>query len=174
MDAGDIVGIRGSVRRTDKGELSVYAKEWKMLTKSAAPLPDKWHGLTDISKRYRNRHLDLIVNPTVRDTFRKRAVITSTLRRELDAMGFLEIETPVLHSQSGGAEAKPFETYHNSMDMDLTLRIATELHLKRLIIGGFNKVYEVGRIFRNEGISTRHNPEFTSIEQGLQNLIELP
>lgn len=164
MDAGDIVGIRGSVRRTDKGELSVYAKEWKMLTKSAAPLPDKWHGLTDISKRYRNRHLDLIVNPTVRDTFRKRAVITSTLRRELDAMGFLEIETPVLHSQSGGAEAKPFETYHNSMDMDLTLRIATELHLKRLIIGGFNKVYEVGRIFRNEGISTRHNPEFTSIE----------
>jgi lysyl-tRNA synthetase class 2 len=164
VDAGDIVGIRGSVRRTDKGELSVYAKEWKMLTKSAAPLPDKWHGLTDISKRYRNRHLDLIVNPTVRDTFRKRAVITSTLRRELDAMGFLEIETPVLHSQSGGAEAKPFETYHNSMDMDLTLRIATELHLKRLIIGGFNKVYEVGRIFRNEGISTRHNPEFTSIE----------
>lgn len=164
IDAGDIVGIRGSVRRTDKGELSVYAKEWEMLTKSAAPLPDKWHGLTDISKRYRNRHLDLIVNPDVRDTFRKRAVITSTLRRELDAMGFLEIETPVLHSQSGGAEAKPFETYHNTMDMDLTLRIATELHLKRLIIGGFNKVYEIGRIFRNEGISTRHNPEFTSIE----------
>ena len=164
VDAGDIVGIRGTVRRTDKGELSVYAKEWKMLTKSAAPLPDKWHGLTDISKRYRNRHLDLIVNPDVRETFRKRAIITSTLRRKLDAMGFLEIETPVLHSQSGGAEAKPFETYHNTMDMDLTLRIATELHLKRLIIGGFNKVYEVGRIFRNEGISTRHNPEFTSIE----------
>ena len=135
-----------------------------MLTKSVAPLPDKWHGLTDISKRYRNRHLDLIVNPDVRETFRKRAIITSTLRRKLDAMGFLEIETPVLHSQSGGAEAKPFETYHNTMDMDLTLRIATELHLKRLIIGGFNKVYEVGRIFRNEGISTRHNPEFTSIE----------
>lgn len=164
IDSGDIVGIRGTVRRTDKGELSVYAKEWKMLTKSAAPLPDKWHGLTDISKRYRSRHLDMIVNPTVRDTFRKRAVITSTLRRELDAMGFLEIETPVLHSQSGGAEAKPFETYHNSMDMDLTLRIATELHLKRLIIGGFDRVYEIGRIFRNEGISTRHNPEFTSIE----------
>lgn len=164
IDSGDIVGIRGTVRRTDKGELSVYAKEWKMLTKSAAPLPDKWHGLTDISKRYRSRHLDMIVNPTVRDTFRKRAIITSTLRRELDAMGFLEIETPVLHSQSGGAEAKPFETYHNSMDMDLTLRIATELHLKRLIIGGFDRVYEIGRIFRNEGISTRHNPEFTSIE----------
>jgi len=164
VDSGDIVGIRGSVRRTDKGELSVYAKEWEMLTKSAAPLPDKWHGLTDITKRYRNRHLDMIVNPEVRDTFRKRAVITSTLRRELDAMGFLEIETPVLHSQSGGAEAKPFETYHNTMDMDLTLRIATELHLKRLIVGGFNRVYEVGRIFRNEGISTRHNPEFTSVE----------
>jgi len=164
VDAGDIVGIRGTVRRTDKGELSVYAKEWEMLTKSVAPLPDKWHGLTDVAKRYRSRHLDLIVNPSVRDTFRKRAIITSTLRRELDAMGFLEIETPVLHSQSGGAEAKPFETYHNTMDMDLTLRIATELHLKRLVVGGFNKVYEVGRIFRNEGISTRHNPEFTSVE----------
>ncbi len=135
-----------------------------MLTKSAAPLPDKWHGLTDISKRYRNRHLDLIVNPSVRETFRKRALITSTLRRTLDSMGFLEIETPVLHSQPGGAEAKPFETYHNTMDMELTLRIATELHLKRLIVGGFHRVYEIGRIFRNEGISTRHNPEFTSIE----------
>lgn len=164
VDAGDIIGVRGTVRRTDKGELSVYAKEWTMLTKSAAPLPDKWHGLTDISKRYRSRHLDLIVNPAVRDTFRKRAIITSTLRKELDAMGFLEIETPVLHSQPGGAEAKPFETYHNTMDMNLTLRIATELHLKRLIVGGFHRVYEIGRIFRNEGISTRHNPEFTSIE----------
>ena len=164
VDSGDIIGVRGTVRRTDKGELSVYAKKWTMLTKSAAPLPDKWHGLTDISKRYRNRHLDLIVNPDVRDTFRKRALITSALRRKLDEMGFLEIETPVLHSQPGGAEAKPFETYHNTMDMDLTLRIATELHLKRLIVGGFNRVYEIGRIFRNEGISTRHNPEFTSIE----------
>mmetsp|Transcript_7656 Transcript_7656/g.22452 ORF Transcript_7656/g.22452 Transcript_7656/m.22452 type:complete len:401 (-) Transcript_7656:60-1262(-) len=163
-DAGDIVGVRGTVRRTDKGELSVYAKEWTMLTKSALPLPDKFHGLTDISKRYRSRHLDLIVNPDVRDTFRKRAVITSSLRRQLDELGFLEIETPVLHTQPGGAEAKPFETYHNSMDMDLTLRIATELHLKRLIVGGFHRVYEVGRIFRNEGISTRHNPEFTSVE----------
>lgn len=164
VDSGDIIGVRGTIRRTDKGELSIYAKEWTMLTKSAAPLPDKWHGLTDISKRYRNRHLDLIVNPTVRDTFRKRAKITSALRRALDDMGFLEIETPVLHSQPGGAEAKPFETYHNTMDMDLTLRIATELHLKRLIVGGFDRVYEIGRIFRNEGISTRHNPEFTSIE----------
>eukprot|EP00557_Chaetoceros_sp_GSL56_P005945 CAMPEP_0176487904 /NCGR_PEP_ID=MMETSP0200_2-20121128/6402_1 /TAXON_ID=947934 /ORGANISM="Chaetoceros sp., Strain GSL56" /LENGTH=628 /DNA_ID=CAMNT_0017884807 /DNA_START=284 /DNA_END=2170 /DNA_ORIENTATION=+ len=164
VDAGDILGVRGTIRRTDKGELSVYATEWTMLTKSAAPLPDKWHGLTDISKRYRSRHLDLIVNPIVRETFRKRAIITSTLRKELDAMGFLEIETPVLHSQPGGAEAKPFETYHNTMDMNLTLRIATELHLKRLIVGGFHKVYEIGRIFRNEGVSTRHNPEFTSIE----------
>lgn len=164
VDSGDIVGVRGTIRRTDKEELSVYATEWVMLTKSAAPLPDKWHGLTDISKRYRSRHLDMIVNPSVRDTFRKRAKITSTLREVLNSKGFLEIETPVLHSQPGGAEAKPFETYHNTMDMDLTLRIATELHLKRLIVGGFNRVYEVGRIFRNEGISTRHNPEFTSVE----------
>jgi lysyl-tRNA synthetase, class II len=156
--------VKGTVRRTDKGELSVYATEWKMLTKAILPLPDKFHGLTDVSKRYRQRHLDLIVNPTVRDTFRKRATITSMLRRLLDDMGFLEIETPVLHAQSGGAEAKPFETFHNSMDMQLTLRIATELHLKRLIVGGFERVYEVGRIFRNEGISTRHNPEFTSVE----------
>ena len=163
-DGGDIIGVRGTVRRTDKGELTIYANEWKMLTKAALPLPDKFHGLTDITKRYRNRHLDMIVNPDVRDTFRKRALITSKLRRVLDDMGFLEIETPVLHSQSGGAEAKPFETFHNSMDMDLTLRIATELHLKRLIVGGFERVYEVGRIFRNEGISTRHNPEFTSVE----------
>lgn len=158
------MGVRGTVRRTDKGELTVYANEWKMLTKSILPLPDKYHGLQDITKRYRSRHVDLIVNPNVRDTFRKRARITSMMRRLLDESGFLEIETPVLHTQSGGAEAKPFETYHNSMDMDLTLRIATELHLKRLIIGGFEKVYEMGRIFRNEGISTRHNPEFTSIE----------
>ena len=163
-DTGDIIGAKGTIRRTDKGELTLYAKEWTMLTKSALPLPDKYHGLTDISKRYRNRHLDLIVNPSVRDTFYKRAKITSSLRRQLDAKGFLEIETPVLHTQPGGAEAKPFETYHNSMDMELTLRIATELHLKRLIIGGFPRVYEVGRIFRNEGISTRHNPEFTSVE----------
>eukprot|EP00535_Pseudo-nitzschia_heimii_P010613 CAMPEP_0197176358 /NCGR_PEP_ID=MMETSP1423-20130617/2313_1 /TAXON_ID=476441 /ORGANISM="Pseudo-nitzschia heimii, Strain UNC1101" /LENGTH=662 /DNA_ID=CAMNT_0042625731 /DNA_START=213 /DNA_END=2201 /DNA_ORIENTATION=+ len=163
-DGGDIIGVRGSVRRTDKGELTIYATEWQMLTKAILPLPDKFHGLQDITKRYRQRHVDLIVNPGVRDTFRKRAKITSMMRRLLDDEGFLEIETPVLHSQSGGAEAKPFETYHNSLDMDLTLRIATELHLKRLIIGGFERVYELGRIFRNEGLSTRHNPEFTSIE----------
>ena len=135
-----------------------------MLTKAVLPLPDKFHGLQDINKRYRSRHLDMIVNPEVRNTFRKRALIQSMMRRLLDAKGFLEIETPVLHTISGGAEAKPFETYHNTMDMNLTLRIATELHLKRLIVGGFDRVYEVGRIFRNEGISTRHNPEFTSIE----------
>jgi lysyl-tRNA synthetase, class II len=163
-DAGDIIGVRGSVRRTDKNELTVWAKEWKMLTKSILPLPDKYKGLTDVTKRYRQRHVDLIVNPSVRDTFRKRSLITSKLRRILDSKGFLEIETPVLHSVSGGADAKPFETYHNSMDMNLTLRIATELHLKRLVVGGFDRVYEIGRIFRNEGISTRHNPEFTSVE----------
>jgi lysyl-tRNA synthetase class 2 len=163
-DAGDIIGATGTVRRTEKGELTLYIREWTMLTKSTLPLPDKYGGLKDVSKRYRNRHLDLIVNPIVRDTFAKRAKITSSLRRQLDSKGFLEIETPVLQSQPGGAEAKPFITYHNTMDMDLTLRIATELHLKRLIIGGFERVYEVGRIFRNEGISTRHNPEFTSVE----------
>lgn len=163
-DAGDIIGVRGTIKRTEKGELSVYAKEWKMLTKSLLPLPDKWSGLKDTDKRYRQRHLDMIVNPEVRNTFRLRARITSSLRRLLDEKGFLEIETPILNSQPGGAEAKPFETYHNTLDMDLTLRIATELHLKRLIVGGFDRVYEIGRIFRNEGISTRHNPEFTSIE----------
>jgi lysyl-tRNA synthetase, class II len=142
----------------------VFANDWKMLTKAILPLPDKFRGLQDVTKRYRSRHVDLIVNPTVRETFRKRAYITSQLRRMLNDKGFLEIETPVLHTQSGGAEAKPFETFHNSMDMNLTLRIATELHLKRLIVGGFDRVYELGRIFRNEGISTRHNPEFTSVE----------
>jgi len=163
-DAGDIIGVEGTIRRTDKSELTVYATSWTMLTKSVLPLPDKYHGLVDISKRYRNRHVDLIVNPGVRETFRKRSLAIRTLRNVLDERGFLEIETPVLHSQPGGAEAKPFLTYHNTMDMELTMRIATELHLKRLIIGGFDKVYEVGRIFRNEGISTRHNPEFTSVE----------
>lgn len=163
-DSGDIIGVVGTIRRTDKNELTVYVQQWNMLTKSILPLPDKFHGLTDITKRYRLRHLDMIVNPIVRDTFRKRSMITSEMRNILNEKGFLEIETPVLHSISGGADAKPFETYHNTMDMNLTLRIATELHLKRLIVGGFTKVYEIGRIFRNEGISTRHNPEFTSIE----------
>lgn len=152
------------MRRTDKGELTLWCESWKMLTKALLPLPDKFHGLQDVTKRYRQRHLDLIVNSNVKETFRKRAQISSHIRRFLDDRGFLEMDTPVLNSVPGGAEAKPFETYHNALDLELTMRIATELHLKRLIIGGFEKVYEMGRIFRNEGISTRHNPEFTTIE----------
>ncbi|MBW4524133.1 MAG: lysine--tRNA ligase [Phormidium tanganyikae FI6-MK23] len=163
-DAGDFLGVHGMIKRTEKGELSVYVKDYEMLTKSLLPLPDKWHGLTDVAKRYRQRYVDLIVNPEVRDTFRKRALITAGIRRYLDEQGFIEIETPVLTSEAGGADARPFVTYHNTMDMQLYLRIATELHLKRLIVGGFEKVFELGRIFRNEGVSTRHNPEFTSIE----------
>ncbi len=163
-DMGDIIGARGTVKRTDKGELSVYVKEFEMLTKSLLPLPDKFHGLTDITTRYRQRYVDLIVNPDVRETFRRRALITASIRRTLDRDGFIEIETPTLMSEAGGADARPFITYHNTMDMELYLRIATELHLKRLVVGGFEKVFELGRIFRNEGISTRHNPEFTSIE----------
>lgn len=163
-NTGDMIGGRGSMRRTKKGELSVNIREWSMLSKSLLPLPDKWNGLTDVETRYRQRHLDMIANPAVRETFRFRARLTSSLRRRLDDAGFLEIETPVLHECAGGASAKPFETYHNALKMPLTLRIATELHLKRLIIGGFDRVYEVGRIFRNEGLSIRHNPEFTSVE----------
>lgn len=163
-DSGDIVGVRGIAKRTEKGELSVKVLHWEMLTKSLAPLPDKYHGLTDVEKRYRSRHVDLIVNPSVRETFRRRARITSFIRRALDDDGFFEVETPALHQQAGGAEARPFTTYHNALEQDLTLRIATELHLKRLVVGGFDKVYELGRIYRNEGVSTRHNPEFTSIE----------
>lgn len=163
-DAGDIIGVTGTIKRTDKGELSVYVSEWSMLTKSLQPLPDKWAGLTDVNKRYRQRHLDLISNAEVRKTFRSRAFIISSIRSILDKKGYIEIETPILESQPGGAEAKPFITYHNALEMELTLRIATELHLKRLVVGGFERVYEIGRIFRNEGLSTRHNPEFTSIE----------
>lgn len=163
-DIGDIIGVKGTIKRTEKGELSVYVNQYAILTKSLLPLPDKWHGLTDIAKRYRQRYVDLIVNPSVRETFRRRAQITAGIRRYLDERGFLEIETPVLTSEAGGADARPFITYHNTLDMELYLRIATELHLKRLIVGGFEKVYELGRIFRNEGVSTRHNPEFTSIE----------
>eukprot|EP00629_Pelagomonadales_sp_RCC1024_P000366 CAMPEP_0119263820 /NCGR_PEP_ID=MMETSP1329-20130426/3112_1 /TAXON_ID=114041 /ORGANISM="Genus nov. species nov., Strain RCC1024" /LENGTH=543 /DNA_ID=CAMNT_0007263553 /DNA_START=87 /DNA_END=1718 /DNA_ORIENTATION=- len=164
VDAGDVVGAKGTVKRTDKGELSVYVSSLDMLTKALAPLPDKFRGLTDVQTRYRKRELDLIANPGVRRTFELRARITSRIRRFLDDRGYLEIETPTLHSQPGGAEAKPFETTHNALGLDLTLRIATELHLKRLVVGGFDRVYELGRIFRNEGVSTRHNPEFTSVE----------
>jgi lysyl-tRNA synthetase class 2 len=163
-DTGDILGAKGSIKRTEKGELSVYVSEYAFLTKSLLPLPDKWHGLTDTEKRYRQRYVDLIVNPEVRQTFRRRAQITASIRRYLEEKDFLEIETPVLQSEAGGADARPFVTYHNTLEMELYLRIATELHLKRLIVGGFERVFELGRIFRNEGISTRHNPEFTSIE----------
>ena len=163
-DGGDIIGVKGTMKKTDKGELSIHAHEWQMLTKALSPLPDKWGGLQDRSKRYRQRQIDMIVNPHVIKTFRARAKIISAMRRILDNEKFLEVETPILQSQPGGAEAKPFSTYHNSLDMPLTLRIATELHLKRLVIGGLDRVYEIGRIFRNEGLSNRHNPEFTSIE----------
>jgi lysyl-tRNA synthetase, class II len=163
-DVGDILGAKGTIKRTEKGELSVYVTNYTILTKSLLPLPDKWHGLTDTEKRYRQRYVDLIVNPEVRETFRRRAKITAAIRRYLDEQGFIEIETPVLQTEAGGADARPFITHHNTLQMDLYLRIATELHLKRLIVGGFEKVFELGRIFRNEGISTRHNPEFTSIE----------
>lgn len=163
-DVGDIIGASGTIKRTDKGELSVKVKQYAMLTKSLLPLPDKFHGLTDVAKRYRQRYVDLIVNPEVRETFRKRAKITAAIRRYLDDLGYLEVETPVLQSEPGGAEARPFVTYHNTLDMQLYLRIATELHLKRMVVGGFEKVFELGRVFRNEGVSTRHNPEFTTIE----------
>jgi len=163
-DIGDIIGVKGTIKRTEKGELSVYVNCYTLLTKSLLPLPDKWHGLTDTEKRYRQRYVDLIVNPTVRETFRRRAKITAAIRRYLEQQDFIEIETPVFNTQAGGADARPFITYHNTLDMELYLRIATELHLKRLIVGGFEKVFELGRIFRNEGVSTRHNPEFTSIE----------
>ncbi len=163
-DVGDFLGVKGTIKRTEKGELSVYVQQYVILTKSLLPLPDKWHGLTDTEKRYRQRYVDLIVNPEVRQTFRRRAQITAAIRRYLESLGFIEIETPVLQSEAGGADARPFITYHNTLDMELYLRIATELHLKRLIVGGFEKVFELGRIFRNEGISTRHNPEFTTLE----------
>jgi len=163
-DVGDILGVKGTIKRTEKGELSVYVRQYAILTKSLLPLPDKWHGLTDTEKRYRQRYVDLIVNPQVQQTFRRRAQITAGIRRYLEQQGFIEIETPVLQTEAGGADARPFITYHNTLEMELYLRIATELHLKRLIVGGFEKVFELGRIFRNEGISTRHNPEFTTIE----------
>ncbi len=164
VDSGDWIGVTGILRRTDRGELSIKVFQWSMLSKSLQPLPDKWHGLADVEKRYRQRYLDLIVNPQSRKTFRIRALLVSSIRRWLDEKDFLEIETPVLQSEAGGADARPFITHHNTLDLPLYLRIATELHLKRLVVGGFQRVYELGRIFRNEGISTRHNPEFTSVE----------
>ncbi len=164
VDIGDWIGVYGSIKKTNKGELSVKVSRWEMLSKSLQPLPDKWHGLTDIEKRYRQRYLDLIVNPQSKNVFKIRAHCISSIRRWLDDRKFLEIETPILQSEAGGAEARPFITHHNTLDIPLYLRIATELHLKRMVVGGFERVYELGRIFRNEGISTKHNPEFTSVE----------
>ena len=164
VDIGDIVGVTGVVFKTNVGELSIHAKEFTLLTKSLRPLPDKYHGLQDIELRYRKRYLDLITNEESRKTFVMRSKIIQSMRSYLNNAGFLEVETPMLHSIPGGAAARPFETHHNALDIELYMRIAIELHLKRLIVGGLEKVYEIGRVFRNEGISTRHNPEFTMIE----------
>ena len=168
LDLGDIAWVRGRAMRTKTGELSIEGDQggFRLLTKALRPLPEKWHGLSDVETRYRQRYVDLTVNPPVRDAFRRRAKLISGLRRFLDERDFVEVETPVLHTpeQAGGAAARPFETHHNALDLTLKLRIATELHLKRLIVGGLERVYEVGRIFRNEGIDRRHNPEFTMVE----------
>ncbi|MBP3967201.1 MULTISPECIES: lysine--tRNA ligase [Paenibacillus] len=164
LDLGDIIGVRGVVFKTNTGETSIKAKEITVLSKSLLPLPEKYHGLKDVELRYRQRYVDLIVNPEVQQTFILRSRIIQSMRRYLDAQGYLEVETPTLHSIAGGAAARPFITHHNALDMQLYMRIAIELHLKRLIVGGMEKVYEIGRVYRNEGISTRHNPEFTMIE----------
>ena len=164
MDIGDLVGVRGTVFQTKTGEISVHAEAVTLLSKSLQPLPEKFHGLTNTDTRYRQRYVDLIVNPEVRDTFVKRSKIISTVRRFLDARGFMEVETPMLVANAGGAAARPFETHFNALDEDLKLRISLELYLKRLIVGGMERVYEIGRVFRNEGLDTRHNPEFTLME----------
>ncbi len=164
LDTGDIVGIVGQPFRTKRGELSIKVQECTLLTKSLHPLPEKWHGLTDKELRYRQRYVDLISNPDVKKVFKDRSRIIHMIRQFLDNEGFMEVETPVLQPSAGGAAARPFITHHNTLDMDLYLRIALELHLKRLIVGGFEKVYEIGRVFRNEGISFKHNPEYTLME----------
>lgn len=164
LDIGDMVGVHGVVFKTKTGETSVKVKELTVLTKSLLPLPDKFHGLKDVETRYRQRYVDLIVSPEVQKTFIARSKIIQSMRRYLDSRGYLEVETPTLHAIAGGAAARPFITHHNALDMQLYMRIAIELHLKRLIVGGLEKVYEIGRVYRNEGISTRHNPEFTMIE----------
>lgn len=179
-DLGDIVGVSGFVFMTRRGEISVHAKSIKLLSKSLLPLPEKWHGLKDKEERYRKRYLDLIANPEIKDTFVKRSMILREIRSFLDSKGYLEVDTPVLHTLEIGAAARPFVTHHNALDIDMYLRIETELYLKRLIVGGFDRVYEVGRIFRNEGMDATHNPEFTSIEMyqaytdyyGMMDLIE--
>ena len=165
VDIGDIVGFTGTIRRTPRGELSIKSTELKLLSKALLPLPEKHHGLTDVEIRYRQRYVDLIVNEDVRDTFRKRSLIIQKIREFLAKEGYLEVETPILQTMASGANARPFTTHHNALEMDLTLRIALELYLKRLIVGGISeRVYEIGKCFRNEGIDTRHNPEFTMIE----------
>ncbi len=164
MDIGDIVGIKGEVFRTKMGEISIHAEEVTLLSKSLQILPEKYHGLTNTDLRYRQRYVDLIMNPEVKDTFIKRSKIVSSIRRYLDGQGFLEVETPMLVSNAGGAAARPFETHFNALDEDFKLRISLELYLKRLIVGGLERVYEIGRVFRNEGLDTRHNPEFTLME----------
>ncbi|NHM34007.1 lysine--tRNA ligase [Neobacillus terrae] len=163
-DLGDIAGVKGTLFKTKVGELSVKVNDFEFLTKALRPLPDKFHGLKDIEQRYRQRYLDLIVSEESRQTFVTRSKIIREIRRYLDDNGYLEVETPMMHSIAGGAAARPFITHHNALDMQLFMRIAIELHLKRLIVGGLEKVYEIGRVFRNEGVSTRHNPEFTMIE----------
>lgn len=164
LDIGDIVGIEGTVFVTHTGETTIRVEKWTLLSKSLRPLPEKFHGLTDKETRYRQRYLDLIVNPEVKDTFIKRSKIIKGIRKYLDDRHFLEVETPMLHTIAGGAAARPFKTHHNALDMDIYLRIAPELHLKRLLVGGLERVYEMNRCFRNEGIDTRHNPEFTTVE----------
>lgn len=163
-DIGDIIGLKGFVFRTRRGEISIHAKSLVLLSKSLLPLPEKWHGLKDQDLRYRQRYVDLIVNPQVKDTFVKRSQIISEIRNYLNSKSFLEVETPILQNMAGGANARPFITHHNSLNIELYLRISLELHLKRLIVGGFERVYEIGRVFRNEGMDTRHNPEFTLLE----------
>ncbi|MCM3742006.1 lysine--tRNA ligase [Oceanobacillus luteolus] len=164
LDLGDIIGITGKVFKTNTGELSIKAEQLELMTKSLRPLPEKYHGLKDVEQRYRQRYLDLITNLESRETFIQRSKIIQTMREYLNNQGFLEVETPMMHSIPGGAAARPFITHHNALDIDLYMRIAIELHLKRLVVGGMEKVYEIGRVFRNEGVSTRHNPEFTMIE----------
>ncbi|WP_340020694.1 lysine--tRNA ligase [Paenibacillus sp. FSL K6-1096] len=164
LDLGDIIGVRGTLFKTKTGETSIKVDHLEVLSKSLLPLPEKYHGLKDVELRYRQRYVDLIINPEVQQTFITRSRIIQSMRRYLDSLGYLEVETPTLHSIAGGAAARPFITHHNTLDMQLYMRIAIELHLKRLIVGGLEKVYEIGRVYRNEGVSTRHNPEFTMIE----------